>query len=237
MGKINIIRLDTVDSTNEYLKRNAEIFPDGTVVRAKEQTRGKGRLGRNFSSPSGGLYFSMLLKNVSPEIIKYLTPAAAVAVMRGIEDVSDIKTSVKWVNDIMLGEKKICGILCESSFSGTRPDYIVTGIGINVRPPENGFPDEIKKVAGALADNADENFADRIFDAVCSRFFELRDAFPDKSFIGFYRERSCLTGKSVTLTRGGEKFDGTVKCVDGDCNLVLDTENGEMTFSSGTLHI
>ena len=121
---------------------------------AESQTAGRGRLGRSFHSPVGtGLYMSILLRpTFSAERALFITTAAAVAVCRAIEQETGLKPQIKWVNDIYLHEKKICGILTESSinFETKGLKWAVLGIGLNLSEPEGGFPEEIRSVAGAL---------------------------------------------------------------------------------------
>ena len=109
-----LLREESVDSTNLYLRRLAETAADGTAVIAASQTAGRGRSGRGFLSPEGGLYLSVLLRpDVEPERLPTLTPVAAVAVCRAVGAVCGLSCGIKWPNDVLLGGKKICGILVE----------------------------------------------------------------------------------------------------------------------------
>jgi len=145
----------TVTSTNTVLRDiAAKGAPEGYVLAAEQQTAGKGRLGRSFHSPFGhGVYFSLLLRPVAPASdVALITPAAAVAAARAIEEVTGRHVGIKWVNDLFLGDKKVCGILTEAVFgmeSGT-VESAVLGIGINVTAPEEGYPDEIADIVAAL---------------------------------------------------------------------------------------
>lgn len=146
---------DEVVSTNTLLKaRAASGAPAGSVIIANKQTGGKGRLGRSFYSPEDtGLYISALLRPVDMDPAKALsiTTIAAVAACEAIEEI-DAKPQIKWVNDIILRNRKVAGILTESSIDVARGriDYAVLGIGFNVYPPKGGFPEEIKNIAGAI---------------------------------------------------------------------------------------
>ncbi len=148
---------ERVDSTNLYLRRLADTAPDGTAVIAASQSAGRGRAGRSFLSPEGGLYLSVLLRPaVEPERLPTLTPVAAAAVCRAVETVCGVRCGVKWPNDVLLGGKKICGILFESVLGGEKPCVIV-GIGVNADTP--AFPEELQPIAGSIAavtgDNVD----------------------------------------------------------------------------------
>ena len=151
---------DSLISTNKTAKELAENgAKEGTVIVAKKQTGGRGRLGRSFYSPEGtGLYFSIILRpDFSPKENLLITPAAAVAVSTVIEALTDTKAQIKWVNDIFINGKKVCGILSEAKLNakGTT-EYVILGIGVNLTTPKGGFPKDIELVAGALF-NAPQN--------------------------------------------------------------------------------
>ena len=142
-----------LDSTNQYLKELAkEGAKAGTVIIANKQSAGRGRLGRSFFSPEGtGIYMSILLRpEMELQKSVRITSMAAVAVARAIERVSGIEAKIKWVNDIFLNGKKVCGILTESginAITGTL-EYAVLGIGINVGTIQ--FPEELKDIATSI---------------------------------------------------------------------------------------
>ena len=168
-----------VTSTNTLLKAQAEQgAPEGTVLIAESQTAGKGRLGRHFTSPPGtGIYFSLLLRpHCTAEKSLFITTTAAVAVCEAIEQVTGLNPQIKWVNDVYLNEKKVCGILTEASvdFENGGLNWAVLGIGINIAVPEEGFPEEIRSIAGAIFDGpCPVEMRSRISAAVISRFFAL----------------------------------------------------------------
>ena len=135
-------------STNTRLRETASQLPHGTVLWSLRQTAGKGRSGRSFSSPEGGLYFSMLLRYPEPdERLTAVTPLAAVAVERSLRTVCGIEPEIKWPNDLLLNGKKLCGILTES-VTGTGGMQIIVGIGINVNTER--FPDPVSGIAGSV---------------------------------------------------------------------------------------
>lgn len=140
---------DRVDSTNIQIKElAARGAADGTVFVAAAQSAGRGRKGRSFLSPPGGLYLSMLLRpDCKAEDSLSITPSAAVAVCRAVERVCGLRCGIKWPNDVVLGGKKLCGILTEASTDG-QGLYLVLGIGVNVNTTE--FPEELSAVAGSL---------------------------------------------------------------------------------------
>lgn len=155
---------ETLGSTNDEIKKRADNDEDeGLVVISNAQTAGRGRMGRKFLSPEGsGLYFSLLLRpGFGAETAALITPAAAVAVCRGIESLRETvgfgRPVIKWVNDVYTEEGKVCGILTEAAAdysSGLK--YAVLGIGINISPPPGGFPEEINAAGLLPADSCED---------------------------------------------------------------------------------
>ena len=146
--------LSTCSSTNDVLKAMAEAgAADGAVLVAGEQTRGKGRLGRSFTSAAGkGIYLSALLRpELSPEALLPLTGFVAEAMVRAVARAAGAEARIKWVNDLILNGRKLCGILTESAFSSAgRLKYVVVGIGLNVNYDQTDFPEELRPIAGSL---------------------------------------------------------------------------------------
>ena len=158
--KFDVIKKDVVTSTNTLLKEMAHSgVKSGTVIIANKQTAGKGRMGRCFYSPENtGIYLSVLLREPSLSEPTLLTTAAAVAVMKAISRTTKKEPQVKWVNDILLDNKKVCGILTEGEFCESRLMFAIVGIGINVST--QNFPDDIKSRAGSIA--ADTSLKDEL---------------------------------------------------------------------------
>lgn len=148
--------IPVVDSTNERVREQATAgAPEGYTAIAITQTSGKGRRGRSFYSPSGtGLYLSILLRprSCTAQKAAQLTTMAAVAACEAIENVSEETPQIKWVNDVYIAGKKVCGILTEASTSleDGLVEYAILGIGFNVLPPKEGFPRELENVAGSI---------------------------------------------------------------------------------------
>ncbi|MCF0230347.1 MAG: biotin--[acetyl-CoA-carboxylase] ligase, partial [Parasporobacterium sp.] len=144
----------SISSTNTYLKQHEKELPDWYTVISECQDQGRGRRGRTFYSPAGtGIYMSTLIRlPLSAADATHITTAAAVAICRSIEECTDSEPGIKWVNDVFVNGRKICGILTEASISmeSQSLDWVVMGIGINVYEPEGGFPEEIKDIAGSI---------------------------------------------------------------------------------------
>ena len=174
--KLNITIFDELDSTNNYLKKlGSQGEKENQLVIAESQTCGRGRMGRSFYSPNGtGIYFSLLLHpKISAEKSLFLTVMAAVSVAETVMKYNKNDVKIKWVNDIYIDGKKVCGILTEGAINSDKMlDYAVVGIGINVVEPENGFPDVIKDIATAIfPGNAEDNINEKIVAEVVNRFF------------------------------------------------------------------
>lgn len=234
----NIIEFDEIDSTNLYIKNNYKNLPNLTVATANLQTAGRGRLGKSFHSPKGtGAYFSILLKEgISQEKSKYLTVMAAVAVAKEIEHQTNKQVRIKWVNDIYINGKKVCGILTEGAFNAqnTAFDYAVVGIGINLKTPENGFPEEISSIADSIFGNQCTDEQKRnLVNGILNRFYQMLIS-DDLSFIDTYRAYSYLDGKKINIIKGKFTESATALYIDENCNLVVkydDTGKIDSLFS------
>ncbi len=239
---------ETITSTNTVLKQMAEDgAPQGTVLAAAEQTEGRGRLGRSFYSPKQtGVYFSLLLRPyIRPEEAGTLTVCAAAAVAEAIENITGQPAQIKWVNDILLGEKKVCGILTEGAMDVETGllKYAVVGIGINIRPPEGGFPEDIKGVAGALG-KTDADLRCRLVAGVlygCQRRLaslmktgwgtpapqEQTDA--QKTLYEDYKNRLSLLGRAIRVhTWDGSIRNATARDLTKDFALVVEYADGSV---------
>ena len=241
---VNVDVQRCVTSTNTILKSLAnEGMPEGFVLIAEEQTAGRGRLGRTFHSPLGtGLYFSILLRpTISAERSLFITTAAAVAVCRAIEDLTEEKPMIKWVNDIYLNEKKICGILTEGSanFETGGLKWAVLGIGINLAPPKGGFPEEIKNIAGSLySEPCPVEKRAQLVSAVIDHFMELYENLEAGAFIEDYRAHSFLTGREIVFSMGEKTYSGVVTGISDEAHLLVRLDSGEeREFSAGEVQI
>ena len=232
-----------VDSTNNVIRDYAvKGEPEGRVVIAKEQTGGKGRLGRSFFSPQDtGLYLSILLRpkmQVSQAV--RITTCAALAVCDAIENATGSKPDIKWVNDVYLGGKKVCGILTEASVSMESGglEYAVLGIGVNVYTPKEGFPEEIKNVAGAVSEHKTADLKNKLAAGIISSFMRYYADIEKGGFRSAYSQRLMWKGENVYLINGENKTPCRVVDVDEECRLEVAMENGEHKLvSSGEISI
>lgn len=226
----NVSVFDSISSTNTFLKENGDTFPGWSVAIAGNQTSGRGRSGRSFFSPEGtGVYLSILLKeNIGFEDAGRLTTAAAVAACNAIEKCTDEKPGIKWVNDVFVRDKKVCGILTEANmnYETAFPDWIVTGIGFNVYEPDNGFPDEIKDIAGAVTMTRKKNLRSELAVFFINDFHRLCGDLNNKSLYNEYKKRCFILGKKITVLNGKESIPALAIDLRENFALVVRYEDG-----------
>lgn len=227
-----VIVLDDIDSTNNYLKKLAEDGEkENTIVIAKHQSGGKGRMGRSFFSPKSGLYMSILLRpNFSAEKSLFITTATAVAVSDAIDSLSDKNSSIKWVNDVFIDSKKVCGILTEASidFETGGLSYAVVGLGVNLYHPADGFPEDIKNIAGTVFDSEISGDEKAKFAAeIINGFFNIYNNFENSDFMKRYKRKSFILGKKINVIKGDKKTPATAIDIDDEARLLVEYETGE----------
>ena len=239
-SQIKIITVSETSSTNDELKKTALSGENRTVLYAAEaQTAGRGRKGRSFFSPKNtGIYMSLLLHpDLSPEECTLITPLCAVATAEAIENVTAVRADIKWVNDIFVGGRKVAGILTEGAFSRSGADYIIVGIGINLAPPEEGFPEEIRETAGALTENSD-GLRERLIAEAVNRFMYHLGRIKSRDFISLYRERLFFLGREITVLSPDGSYKAVASDIDEMCRLTVKTADGKIkTLGSGEISL
>lgn len=235
---------ETINSTNNRLKElNTADLPEGYTIAADEQTSGRGRLGRTFCSPAGqGIYFSVLLK---PEIelqdITLITVCAACAVCRAVDKICGVQTDIKWVNDIFLEGRKLCGILSEAFISAElrKVDGVVVGIGINT-----GVVDAaVKEIAVSLLEiTGRRGLRNRLLAEILNQLEEIYFNFTlrhkKEEILAAYRERLLFMGEQVEMSEGGKRYTASVRGIDGNGALRVCTREGnEHSVISGEIII
>lgn len=230
---LDVTVLPAVSSTNALVRERANQGADeGCVIAAQEQTAGRGRYGRTFFSPAGtGVYLSLLLRPAaySPRQATCLTAAAAGAMCQAIETVTGQTPGIKWVNDIFLHGKKVCGILSEAAVGVETGalDYMVLGAGVNIYPPGEGFPEALRPIAGAILENCRPEAKNRLAAEFLSRFWAFYTHPEDKAYLEYYRARSLAIGREITVLRAGQPVSAYAYGIDDDCRLQVRLENGE----------
>lgn len=219
---------DTLESTNQTAKQLAlEGAAHGTLVLAGHQTAGRGRKGRVFESPAGkGVYLSLVLRvSVPASEALAVTISAAVAVARAVKALCGLELGIKWVNDLYYQGKKVCGILTEAALdleSGML-DYAVLGLGFNVIAPAEGWPDDLRDVAGAIYDGTPAPGARAMLAAAfLNEFWPLYRAGPRSGCLDEYRSRQALVGRQVLVTpRQGEPRQAAALGINDEWKLIV----------------
>ena len=242
-GKLNIEVKNTVTSTNAVLKEfAAKGAREGPVLAASEQTAGRGRFARSFFSPSdSGVYMSILLRpSLSCEKAVHITTAAAVAVAEAAEELTGRKTGIKWVNDVLIENRKISGILTEAAInieSGTL-DYAILGIGLNAYVPDGGFPDEISGIAGAIFDERKSGQRARLAALVLEKFFGYYEKIGSADCLEAYRKRCIVPGREITVISVDGSKPATAVGIDDNYRLhVIYPDQSQEFLSSGEISI
>jgi len=210
-------------STQDLARRLAQAgAAEGTVVLAGRQTAGRGRLGRSFISPRGGLYFTVVLRPALESGGRLLPIIAALAVARGLEQVAGLRTALKWPNDVLVGGRKICGILVESELMGQAVSYALVGIGVNVNADMAAYP-EIAAIATSVTAEAGRSVSrGALAAAVLSELEALYLAVQSGRRVqDEWRARLETLGRQVRVTSGQAVEEGLAEDVDGDGSLIL----------------
>ena len=242
-NKFVVSAVPTASSTNKIVKEKASQGDDEWYVLASgHQTEGRGRLGRSFYSPSDtGVYMSILLKpSINPQDATLITTAAAVSVCEALEKMGVTDTGIKWVNDIFIGGRKVCGILTEAGFDieNNLLDYAVLGIGLNMYEPKGGFPDEIRDIAGAVFKEKTEDARNKFIAYFLNSFYGYYMNIEKRSHIDSYRDRCFVPGKEINIIKGDVITRAKALSIDDNCGLVVQLSDGKRTVvSSGEISI
>lgn len=230
----------SLSSTNDRV-RSAALAGEaaGLLVLAETQTAGRGRQGRAFFSPGGtGVYMSLLLRPETLEHPERITAAAAVAVARAVEDAADRPAGIKWVNDVFLQGRKVAGILTEGGVSPNGRPWAALGIGINLLPPDGGFPSELDGIAAAVFPNGGEVSRERLIARVAEDFLTLYEHWDAPGLLREYRSRNILKDRKVYITQNGEDVGATVLDIAEDFGLLLQTDTGaQLHLRSGEARV
>lgn len=242
----NLHYYDSIDSTNTQAKRMAaQGAPHGTVLVARHQTGGRGRLGRSFHSPEGsGVYLSVILRpDCMPGQLMHLTCAAAVAMCDAVEHSANLRPGIKWINDLVIGNQKLGGILTELGLEpgSGRVSYAVIGIGINCAQQADDFPPEIRQIATSLNMACGNPIDPMLLAAHMIRALHRMDAgiFIEKNTIMDAYRRNCVTlGKQVQLLQNGTVRPCTAMDIDDDGALIVVFQDGHReTVNSGEVSV
>ena len=239
---IDIVIYDEIDSTNTEAKRRlySSDVKDFTVIVADMQKGGRGRTGKSFTSPKGsGVYFSIILHPKDSYDFSYFdltTVKAAVAVAEGIRESTGKQVEIKWVNDLFLKGKKICGILSEldADFESRSVKSVIVGIGINVNKPKDDSFKDLKDIAGYIGTEVIRN---EILSSILNAFYENNYVKSDKEIIDYYKKHSLVIGRDLFFVLNGKKYSAKGVDINDKGNLIVDTGSERLTLSSGEVSI
>ena len=236
---------DTLESTNKTAKEMAISKAEhGTVIIAESQTSGRGRYSRVFHSPSGhGIYMSLILR---PAKLGFTTPTlvtsfAAVCVCEAIEAITNAEPKIKWVNDIFMNGKKICGILTEAvtDFESGSIEWVVVGIGINFSTPLEAFPKDLQQIVGSIyPDGNVEATRNQLVAEILNRMVFSTKEYSEANIMAKYKQHLFMLGQEVIVSQVNETYKATALDIDETGHLIIQKESGEvLCMSSGEISI
>lgn len=225
----------------EKALHRAEEISEGTLIVAERQSAGKGRLGREWFSPVGGIWFSVILyPQLSPSYISRITLMTAVAVVKSIKICTQIKSQIKWPNDILINEKKVCGILTEMSAELDIINWVVVGIGINVNIEHREFPEDIQENTISLKETSGKEISRvklaQTFLQEFEKYYEILKRREFSSILKEWKLYSHTLGKKIRVDIGERIITGEAVDINEEGSLILKKEDGELLeIISGTI--
>jgi BirA family biotin operon repressor/biotin-[acetyl-CoA-carboxylase] ligase len=228
----NIIFNHTASSTNDWAKELAAFQAgEGTVTIAGTQTRGRGRLGREWVSPLGGLWFSIILRpNLRPAEVTKLVFVAGLAVAETLHELYDLTVETKWPNDVMISGRKVCGILAEMNTTGEEPNSVILGIGTNANFAVENLPEPLRENATSLKTELGKDIdIEQLFRILLEKLESAYDLFMNQGFgpiLERWKKFASFLGSQVEVSSGTEKWVGVASDVDNDGSLILRLEDG-----------
>jgi len=232
---ISIKIFDTISSTNDYAKQavSQKQIKDTTLIITNSQTAGRGRFDRNFFSPAQtGIYMTFVLfpKKTINDIL-LITIISAISVVTAVKKLTGINLNIKWVNDILLNNKKIAGILTETVLNSktNTVESLITGIGINVTTEK--FPDELKNIAASLNVNISRN---KLIAEIMNIFFDLYNGNEKINLMDLYK-KYLIANKKVIYYIDGKKFTGKIESINNNGNLIINSNNKQAILNSGEI--
>lgn len=241
-GKI-VHHLEVVTSTQDVAKDMASKgASEGTVVVAKKQTQGRGRLGRKWFSPEGGLWFSVILRpKIAPDEAPKITLLGAVSIAQAVREVTELKAQIKWPNDILIEDRKVAGILTEGSAVAGQLGFVLLGVGVNVNVDISTFPEGLLVPATSLSAESGKEIELPLLLQSCLKHLESYYAWLRADFekiLDEWRRLSAILGRRVRVSSLGETLEGVATDVDYEGALLLRVSSGEVkTVRTGDLSI
>ncbi|MFA6866814.1 MAG: biotin--[acetyl-CoA-carboxylase] ligase [Clostridia bacterium] len=238
-NNIPIEVFETIDSTSNEAKRRIANSTYPTAIISEMQTTGRGRYGKTFYSPSNsGIYMSLILSpNLQLENAKLITCATAICVCKAIENLTNLSPQIKWVNDILINNRKVCGILTEAitDFESGCVEKVIIGIGINCNQTIDKYPTELRNIVGSLPllPISRNQLIASIINNILSEIF-----IAPKEIIKQYKERSMMLDKEITFTNNDLEITAKVVDINSDGNIIaVDSIGKKHIISSGIINI
>lgn len=238
IGK-KILFFEDIDSTNNKAKKIAFDEDEGTVVISEMQKTGRGRRGREWHSPKGGIYVSFVLKpNIPPEMAPQMTLLTSLALVETIASMDEtLDAKIKWPNDILINGKKLSGILTELSSDVEKINYIVVGVGVNLNTEIDALPEN----GTSLKEELNQDVSTKLFlKSFLERFDLIYQDYKDgkvNEIIGRWKNNSDTLGKKVNIVGIKENYTGFAKDIDSNGALILETDGGEVKVYSGDVSL
>lgn len=228
-----ILMFKEVDSTNtvaEFLAENGT--DEGTIIISEIQTHGKGRHGRKWESPKGGVWLSIILKpDIIPSKAPFITLATGVAVAKTLQNFG-AEARIKWPNDILINDKKVSGILTEASTISNKIDYVIVGVGIDNNFSISQFPEELQKISTTLENELKTEVKDtELISKFLNEFEKIYDLFKEEKIdeiLNDWRKMSATIGNHVEIKQGPKSIKGYVVGINDEGALVLEENNGNL---------
>ncbi|MDP6600033.1 MAG: biotin--[acetyl-CoA-carboxylase] ligase [Candidatus Woesearchaeota archaeon] len=228
MLMLRFYNFKTLSSTNDKAKELAKKGQSNLVVIAEKQKKGRGRFGRNWSSEPGGLYMTILLKEKNIDNVRYLTFIGAVSVAKTLIKLSKLDAKVKWPNDVLINDKKVCGILTETICGNE--NYALVGIGVNINQQKINKSISNKAISLKIITNKNYNIK-TMSKSIIREFNNLYLHYKNKKYkkiIGIWEKYSHTLGKKVKAKTLSGTYAGKAIDVDNNCNLILRLNNGKV---------
>ena len=233
---IKVVYKDTTLSTNIDVKNHIQNTREKVVYIADEQTQGRGRIGHDFISPKGGIYMSLFIpkESIPKAQLSIITPLAGVAVAKAIKDILDIQVDIKWINDLIYKDKKVCGILAEAVVKGSSIDGVVIGIGIDYKIDTTRLDSELSSIIGTLIEK-DEKLGQKeaLIASTINNIYYLVSKLPDKSFMDYYRAHCITLNKEISYYINNVQHIGKATNILDDGRLVVLEEGQARCLDSG----
>lgn len=239
-----IERFYEVDSTNDLAKQLAlEGAPEGTVVISEVQRKGRGRKGREWFSPKGGVWMSIILRpKVNPSQAAPLTLIAGLAAAKTLSRLYRLECRLKWPNDVLINEKKVCGVLTEISAGINRINYVVVGIGINANIDIDSFPGEFRNSATTLKNELNrEILRDELVKRLLEEFEKLYKIFQKQGFSKLkeeWKKSASTIGRKVRIITDSRTIEGIARDLGENGELFVEAQEGiEKIISGDCIHL